>query len=220
MKEINIFSRQPRHSFAKKPKKRSKRKFLSMLLIIVFLVAVWYFSTLLNPAIKKPVSQAGPNITSSSTKVSAPKPVPEISVCIGNIISQNIIVSIGQRHLWACAKNEQVYDTAVITGYTGIPGDVTPVGVYKIYSKQTDRYLNGTDGVTSWHDYVQYWMPFLVNKYGTYGLHDATWRASTDFGNISPSSSQASHGCVELPLTAATWLFNWAAIGTTVTIQA
>jgi lipoprotein-anchoring transpeptidase ErfK/SrfK len=63
-------------------------------------------------------------------------------------------------------------------------------------------------------------MPFLNNKYGTYGLHDATWRASTDFGNISPSSSLASHGCVEMPLAAAAWLFDWAAIGTTVTIQA
>ena len=57
--------------------------------------------------------------------------------------------------------------------------------VRMIYSKQTDRYLSGTDGVTTWHDYVYYWMPFLDNKYGTYGLHDATWRASTDFGNIS-----------------------------------
>jgi lipoprotein-anchoring transpeptidase ErfK/SrfK len=114
----------------------------------------------------------------------------------------------------------QVYDAAIITGYTGIPGDVTPEGTYEIYSKQTDRYLSGTDGVTSWHDYVYYWMPFLNNKYGTYGLHDATWRAATAFGNISPSSSQASHGCVELPISAATWLFNWSEIGTTVTIQA
>ena len=216
MKEINISSRQPRHSFAKKPKKHSKRKFLSLLLLIVLLAAVWYFSTLLNPAVKKHISLVSPN---HSSHPSVLKPA-TVNICNGNTISQNIVVSIGQRHLWACAKNEQVYDTAVITGYTGIAGDVTPVGTYEIYSKQTDRYLSGTDGVTTWHDYVYYWMPFLDNKYGTYGLHDATWRASTDFGNISPSSSLASHGCVEMPLAAAAWLFDWAAIGTTVTIQA
>jgi lipoprotein-anchoring transpeptidase ErfK/SrfK len=220
MKEINISSRQTRHSLAIKPKKRNKRKFLFLLLLVVFLAAVWYFSTLLNPAVKKHTAQTNSNSTGSSPSISLSKPVTVSSVCSDNTIEQNIVVSIDQRHLWACANNKQVYNTAVITGYTGIPGDVTPIGAYKIFAKQTDRYLNGTDGVTSWHDYVYYWMPFLNNEYGTYGLHDATWRASTDFGNISPSSSQASHGCVELPLPAATWLFNWATIGTTVTIQA
>jgi lipoprotein-anchoring transpeptidase ErfK/SrfK len=62
-------------------------------------------------------------------------------------------------------------------------------------------------------------MPFLENQYGSYGFHDATWRSASDFGNISPDSSDASHGCVELPLATAKWLYSWAAIGTTVTIK-
>jgi lipoprotein-anchoring transpeptidase ErfK/SrfK len=219
MKEIKFITSQSRRSLVKKPKPRNY-KFIYILALLIFIAAIWYFSTLLNPAVKKHTSPKTSNVASNTQKTDVSESTTVDNACSSNIISQNIIVSISQRHLWACAKNQQVYNTAVITGYTGLPGDVTPVGTYEIYSKQTDRYLTGTDGVTSWHDYVYYWMPFLNNKYGTYGLHDATWRASSDFGDISPSSSQASHGCVELPLAAATWLYNWAVIGTTVTIQA
>jgi lipoprotein-anchoring transpeptidase ErfK/SrfK len=220
MKEINIPSKLTRHAAIKKPKKRHYKPLLFIVLLLILAVTVWYFSILLNPASTKNVSQSTTNPVSNNQKVNVSKPIIGSNVCSGNAINQNIIVSIDQRHLWACAKNKQVFNTAVITGYTGIPGDVTPLGIYEIYAKQTDRYLSGTDGVSSWHDYVYYWMPFLNNEYGTYGLHDATWRTNVDFGNISPSSPQASHGCVELPLTAATWLFNWATIGTAVTIQA
>ncbi len=220
MKEIRIPSRQSRHSVAKKPKPKRHKFFIFMLVLIIVLLMGWYFSTLLNPASGKHLSN---NPTSSSTKsspVTVSKPVVASNACSNNAIGQNIVISIEQRHLWVCAKNQLVYNSPVITGYMNIASDVTPVGTYEIYAKQTDRYLTGTDGVTSWHDYVYYWMPFLDNEYGVYGFHDATWRASSDFGNISPYSSQASHGCVEMPLTAAAWLYSWAAIGTTVTIQA
>ncbi|MGD0284255.1 MAG: L,D-transpeptidase [Candidatus Saccharimonadales bacterium] len=220
MKEIYIPSKLARHTTAKKLKKQHRKPLIFIILLLILVVTIWYFSTILNPASTKNISQSTTSPASNTQKVNVSKPIVVSNVCSDNVINQNIVVSIGQRHLWACNKNEQVFNTAVITGYTGIPSDVTPVGTYEIYAKQTDRYLSGTDGVSSWNDYVYYWMPFLNNEYGTYGLHDATWRTSADFGNISPSSSQASHGCVELPLTAAAWLFNWASIGTTVTIQA
>jgi lipoprotein-anchoring transpeptidase ErfK/SrfK len=62
-------------------------------------------------------------------------------------------------------------------------------------------------------------MPFLNNQHGTYGFHDATWRPDNEFGTVSPDSSEASHGCVELPLATSAWLYAWAPVGTTVTIQ-
>jgi lipoprotein-anchoring transpeptidase ErfK/SrfK len=101
-----------------------------------------------------------------------------------------------------------------------LAADLTPTGTYHIQSKQTDLYLNGSDDTGSWHDHVYYWMPFLNNQYGTYGFHDATWRSDGDFGNIDPYSSNASHGCVELPLATAKWIYGWAPIGTQLTIQA
>jgi lipoprotein-anchoring transpeptidase ErfK/SrfK len=121
--------------------------------------------------------------------------------------------------MWACDGTTKAYNSAVITGMENLPADLTPTGTYHIYAKETNRYLNGSDSTGSWHDYVYYWMPFLDNQYGVYGFHDATWRPGNAFGNISSYSSNASHGCVEMPLVAARWLYNWSTIGTTVTIQ-
>ncbi len=156
--------------------------------------------------------------TIQTTKTST-NSYPTTSVCLGNTINNLILVSIASQHLWACAGTSQVYDTAVVTGDENYPSDVTPVGTYKIYAKQVNVTLTGSDASGSWSDPVKYWMPFLINQYGTYGLHDASWRTPDQFGNISPNSLNASHGCVELPDSAAAWLYNWAPIGTTVTIR-
>lgn len=100
-----------------------------------------------------------------------------------------------------------------------LAADLTPTGTYHIYSKQTDVTLSGSDTTGSWNDPVSYWMPYLYNSYGTYGFHDATWRPDSAFGNISPYSSDGSHGCVELPLATAKWLYDWSYVGTTLTIE-
>jgi lipoprotein-anchoring transpeptidase ErfK/SrfK len=140
------------------------------------------------------------------------------TICSPNGLNQLIIVSISQRHMWACNTYNQVYDSAVVTGMENLPADLTPTGTYKIASKQTNLFLSGSDSTGSWHEFVNYWMPFLTNQYGVYGFHDAPWRADSDFGNIDPSSSNASHGCVELSLAAAKWLYGWTARGAIVSI--
>jgi lipoprotein-anchoring transpeptidase ErfK/SrfK len=153
--------------------------------------------------------------TTQQQKTVAQKP----SICATNTLTQAVYVSISQRHMWACDSSAQSYDSAVVTGMENIAADLTPTGTYHVYGKQTALYLDGSDSTGSWHDFVNYWMPFLSNQYGVYGFHDATWRQPNDFGNISPYSSSASHGCVELPLATAKWLYNWASVGTTVIIQ-
>jgi hypothetical protein len=139
--------------------------------------------------------------------------------CDSNGLSQQIIVSISQRHLWACEHHKVVYNTPVITGMAFLAADLTPPGTYKIYDKQTNVTLTGEDSTGKWNDPVYYWMPFLQNQYGTYGFHDATWRPNTAFGAVDPNSKDASHGCVELPLGASKWLYNWAQVGTQLTIK-
>lgn len=142
------------------------------------------------------------------------------SICSTNKVSQAVIVNITKRHMWACSGTKQAYDAPVITGMQNYAADLTPTGTYHIYAKQTNLYLDGSDSTGSWHDYVYYWLPFLSNKYGVYGFHDATWRKSGDFGNISPYTNNASHGCVELSLAATTWLYNWVKVGATAIVQA
>ncbi|MGC1176899.1 MAG: L,D-transpeptidase [Candidatus Saccharimonadales bacterium] len=138
--------------------------------------------------------------------------------CAGNTLQRYVIVSISERHLWACQFGHSVYDSPVITGMEKLVADRTPVGTYHIYAKQTNTTLTGSDSTGNWSDPVSYWMPFLDNQYGTYGFHDATWRSNDAFGRVDPNSSDASHGCVELPLATAKWLYSWAQVGTTVTI--
>lgn len=155
-----------------------------------------------------------------SQKAPAAVPAAKTNHCSGNTLSKLAVVSIGQRHMWACEHGKTVYDSPVITGMTAHEETLTPPGTYKIYAKQQDTTLTGSDVTGSWNDPVSYWMPFLSNQYGVYGFHDATWRSNSEFGKVSPDSDDASHGCVELPLATSAWLYKWAQVGTAVTIKA
>lgn len=162
-------------------------------------------------------AQQTPPASSAPAVVAAP--AKNTNHCAANTAGKAVLVSISQRHLWACDGAKTAYDSAVITGMTAYPATETPVGTYHIYAKQTNVTLTGTDITGSWSDPVSYWMPFLDNQYGTYGFHDATWRDGSAFGKVDPASSDASHGCVELPLATSHWLYSWASVGTAVTIQ-
>ena len=210
----------------KKPTKLLKLVVLSVLIIgLASLVRVELFhhwdSKITSEAVdfKVPTRDLGSvkqkQIASSTTSSTSSANSP----CSSNTLNQLILVSISQRHLWACDSSNVAYDSSVITGMSFLAADLTPTGTYHIYAKETDTHLIGHDSTGSWNDYVYYWMPFLDNQYGQYGFHDATWRQPTDFGNISPDSSNASHGCVECPLATAKWLYNWSVVGTTVTIE-
>jgi lipoprotein-anchoring transpeptidase ErfK/SrfK len=157
--------------------------------------------------VAKPVTQP---IASAQTSSNNP--------CSSNSLDKLILISVSGRHLWACNGATSAFDSPVITGINYLAADLTPPGTYHIYSKQINQVLKGSDSTGSWSDPVSYWMPFLSDQYGIYGFHDATWRAANDFGNISPDSSSASHGCVETPLSTAKLIYDWAPVGTTVTI--
>lgn len=139
------------------------------------------------------------------------------SHCAG-ILGQKIVVSISRQHMWACQDSKSIYNTPVITGMTQYD-DSTPLGSYAIYAKLTDQTLKGCDPSGCWSDPVSYWLPYQQASGGTVGFHDASWRQPADFGHIAPSSGKGSHGCVEMPTAAAKWLYGWARVGTSVTIE-
>ena len=128
-------------------------------------------------------SSAGTTSTQTNSSTSSNKPA--VNQCAANTGGgQLIVVSISQRHLWACQGTSSVFDSAVVTGMENLAADLTPTGTYHITSKTTDTHLIGHDSTGSWDDFVNYWMPFLHNQYGSYGFHDATWRPANAFGNI------------------------------------
>jgi lipoprotein-anchoring transpeptidase ErfK/SrfK len=131
---------------------------------------------------------------------------------------QYIEVNLSTQHLWAYQDHQVAYDSPVTSGATGA-GFPTATGMFSILAKQTNRHLIGYQyGPRYNYDvFVQYWMPF----YQGYGLHDASWR-NGNFGETSGPYGyyyDGSHGCVNLPLATAAWLFNWSSVGTPVWVH-
>lgn len=117
-------------------------------------------------------------------------------------------VSIGAQHLWFYKEYQLVYETDVVTGCIA-KNTPTQTGIFPIAYKESPATLipsNETNGTK-----VQYWMPFFDGQ----GLHDATWRSAFG-GQI--YQTNGSHGCVNMPYSAAEYIFNNAETGTPVVL--
>jgi lipoprotein-anchoring transpeptidase ErfK/SrfK len=133
-------------------------------------------------------------------------------------LPQYIEVNLTTQHLWAWQNGQVVYDSPVTSGATGA-GFGTVTGLFDIYYKAQNTHLVGyAYGPAYNYDVaVQYWMPF----YSGYGLHDASWR-NGNFGETSGPFGywyDGSHGCVNLPLATAAFLYGWAPVGTPVWVH-
>jgi lipoprotein-anchoring transpeptidase ErfK/SrfK len=122
-----------------------------------------------------------------------------------------IELNLSTQHLWAYQDHQVVYESPVASGASAY-GFGTVTGLFAIYYKTTETYLNGAPYGWNYNVPVHYWMPF----YGGYGLHDARWRST--FGGADYIYN-GSHGCVNLPDATAAWLYGWAPVGTPVWIH-
>lgn len=113
-------------------------------------------------------------------------------------------VNLSAQHMFCYKDGVLALDAPCVTGCVG-KGTITHVGVYPIYSKETDRDLVGEN----YRSHVNYWMPFDAGE----GLHDATWRSS--FGG-SIYLTNGSHGCVNLSNSVAGQLYDLVEVGTPV----
>lgn len=105
-------------------------------------------------------------------------------------------VSIAEQHMWMYQDGEIVLDTDVVTGNPNLGND-TPVGAFRIRYHQVNAILRGPGYATP----VAYWIVFADDV----GFHDATWQPY--FGG-QLYLSNGSHGCVNMPLDQAGYLFN------------
>jgi lipoprotein-anchoring transpeptidase ErfK/SrfK len=112
-----------------------------------------------------------------------------------------IEVNLSAQYLTAWVGNTKVNGTLVSTGK---PGFETPTGTYYVlYRYRYDTMAGCIQGECYYVPDVP-WTQYFTN-YG-HALHGAYWH--NDFG------STRSHGCVNLPLWFAEWLWNWATYGT------
>ena len=209
--------RRPANTQKKSINRNKTMIFVVLALVIGMGIFIGFRSGSSSTAISQTPQSNVPVITPQKTPAVAPVPV--TNPCEGNQLDKFIKISISQRKLWACEGTKLAYDAPIISGKAKHAETITPAGTYKIYGKTTDTRLVGKDSTGSWDRPVSYWMPFLDNQYGTYGFHDATWRPDAEFGKIDPNSEDGSHGCVELTLAAQKWVYEWAPVGTTLTIE-
>ncbi len=105
-----------------------------------------------------------------------------------------------------------------------MPQLYTPTGTWHIYRK-----LRNVTFISPWPKGSPYYYPpehvnYALDYDGALYLHDATWRSVFGPGTNVPHKDPkfgwetGSHGCVNLPLAAAQWLYNWAPLGTTVRV--
>lgn len=104
-------------------------------------------------------------------------------------------INLTAQHLFVYKDGELVVESDFVSGDVA-KGHMSPTGAYGITYTTTDATLRGTDYATP----VKYWMPFA----GDVGMHDATWRKN--FGGTIYKTN-GSHGCINLPLSAAKTIY-------------
>jgi lipoprotein-anchoring transpeptidase ErfK/SrfK len=109
-----------------------------------------------------------------------------------------------------------IWESDIVSGNPN-KGYDTPQGVWAVTRKSSPETLIGTmqsDGTPEYETKVQYWMPFKGNSVG---FHDASWQSA--FGG-SRYLTNGSHGCINLPSSAAAQLYSILNVGDVVVVHA
>lgn len=121
-----------------------------------------------------------------------------------------ITVDIGKQKLFAWEGGKVVHETKVSTGMKLTP---TVKGNFKVYLKKHLADMRGPSPYKHIYPKGSYHIkdvPRHMYFFQGYAIHGAYWH--NNFGRV------ASHGCVNVPLASADWLFNWADVGTQVAV--
>ncbi len=104
-------------------------------------------------------------------------------------------INLTAQHLFFYKNGSLIVESDFVSGNLSKNYD-TPTGIYGLTYKQEDAVLRGENYASP----VDYWMPYCNNV----GMHDASWRRS--FGG-SIYKTSGSHGCINLPASAAKKIF-------------
>ncbi len=126
-----------------------------------------------------------------------------------NVGTTYIEISLKQQHMWMYVNGKLYVETDIVTGNDdGIHN--TPKGTYKIWQRQSPATLVGS----GYSCRVSYWLAFT---YSGCGIHDASWRSSSEYGG-STYKGNGSHGCVNTPYDKVKKIYSKAKIGTYVVV--
>ena len=105
-------------------------------------------------------------------------------------------VDLDNQKVYLYVEGECILETDCVSGKAIDADRITPTGTYSINYRKSPAVLKGAD----YESPVTFWMPFNRGV----GFHDATWRSKFG-GKIYLTSG--SHGCVNLPYSAAETLY-------------
>jgi lipoprotein-anchoring transpeptidase ErfK/SrfK len=129
-------------------------------------------------------------------------------------VGKLIVISLSRQLLTAYQDGTAVMSTYVATGRPALP---TPPGVYHIFHKYSPYKF-----ISPWPTSSPYWYPSAWTSFamefigGGYFIHDAPWRSWYGPGS---NLYNGTHGCVNVPYSQMSFLWNWAPMGTTVVVQ-
>lgn len=131
-----------------------------------------------------------------------------------------IVVVLHQQRLYAYSGTHLVLQTLVTTGNPSLP---TPTGNYHVMARYHPFEFISPWPVGSPYYYAPSWVQYaLLFREGGYFLHDAPWRSVFGPGSNGPGQPGTdyggTHGCVNIPPSAMTFLWNWTPIGTPVDV--
>ncbi|HEX6289920.1 MAG TPA: L,D-transpeptidase [Herpetosiphonaceae bacterium] len=153
------------------------------------------------PAAPKPTAK--PAAPKPTARPAPPKPAAPPAPAGGKVID----VDISRQQLIAYENGQVVFSAPVATGKDGFN---TPTGTYAIYAKLRSQTMRGNLNGESW---VVPNVPHVMYINGSVALHGTYWH------NLFGTGVRISHGCINLPLNSAAWLYNWAPTGTKVIVH-
>lgn len=123
------------------------------------------------------------------------------------LFSRSIRVDLTRQMLTAYEDDVPVFSAPVATGKDGFN---TPTGSFAIYAKYPMQTMSGSAGGETWNVPN---IPFVQYVVGGVALHGSYWH------DLWGTGVRMSHGCINLNIDDAQWLYEWADVGTSVTIH-
>lgn len=152
--------------------------------------------------------EAAPEVAAPATTLADPKVLPESS---GK--GRRIVYANKAQRVWVVDGNGEVVRTFRVSGRRWVPN----LGEYKVFGKSEKTRNKFFPEIT-----MDHMVRFAIspNKMNNIGFHAIPFRNGVPMQTEAQLGTHRSGGCIRLAPADATWLFNWAAIGTKVVVLA
>ena len=155
-----------------------------------------------------PLAQRG--ATEQVEPIPAPPPVPTFPVPADSGSGRRVVYSKIEMRVWAIEADGTVAHTHRVSGKTSAP---LP-GTYAVFSKSTHTCANHNPAIC-----MRFMVRFAHSFRGdNIGFHEIPERGGVPLQTVDQLGQALSGGCVRQSTDDAIWMWNWADIGTSVTV--